>query len=87
MEGISRQNENIEQTNNLARQEFDRKIEKDDEKKERMSKLHSSFINMLLNALSTDGNRSAKEITSACRSFFNQEKAGLNDQNLSVLFR
>ena len=42
---------------------------------------------MLLNASSTDGDRAAKEITSACRSFFNQETAGLADQQLSVLFR
>ena len=51
-----------------------------------MSKLHSSFLNMLLNASSTDRDRAAKEITSACRSFFNQETAGLADQQLLVLF-
>ena len=60
---------------------------KDDEKKDRMSKLHSSFLNMLLNASSTDRDRAAKDITAACRSFFNQETAGLDDQQLSVLFR
>ena len=70
-EVISRQNERIEETNKLARQEFDRKKEKDDEKKDRMLKLHSSFLNMLLNPSSTDGDRAAKGITSACRSFFN----------------
>ena len=35
-EGISRQNEIIEETNQLARKEFDRKKEKDDDKKGRM---------------------------------------------------
>ena len=59
-EGISRQNEMIEETNKLARQEFDRKKEKYDEKKDIMSKLHSSFLNMLLNASSTEGDRAAK---------------------------
>ena len=86
-EGISRQNESSEEKNKLTRKEFDRKKEKDDEKKDRMLKLHSSFLNMLLNASSTDGDRAAKEITSACRSFFNKETAGLADQQLSVLFR
>ena len=86
-EVISRQNERIEETNNLASQEFDRKIEKDDEKKDRMLKLHSSFLNVFLNASSTDGDRAAKEITSACRYFFNQDTAGLADQQLLVLFR
>ena len=47
-EGISRQNERIEETNKLARQEFDRKKEKDDENKDRMLKLHSSFLKMFL---------------------------------------
>ena len=86
-EGISLQNEKIEETNKLARQEFYRKKEKDDEKKDRMSKLHSSFLNMLLNPSSTDGDRAAKEITFACRSFFNQETVGLADQQFSVLVR
>ena len=52
-----------------------------------MSKLHSYFLNMLLNASSTDGDRAAKDITATCRSSFNQESAGLSDQQLLVLFR
>ena len=68
-EGISRQNQRIEETNKLARQEFDRKKEKGDERKDILSKLHSYFLHMLLNASSTDGDRAAKEITSVCRSF------------------
>ena len=71
-EGISRQNERIEETNKLARQTFDRKKEKDDENKDIMSKLHSSILNMLLNASSTDRCRAAKDITSVFRHFFNQ---------------
>ena len=39
-EGISRKNERIEETNNLARQEFDRNKEKYDENKDRMLKLN-----------------------------------------------
>ena len=85
MEGISRQNERIEETNNLERQEFDRKKEKDDKKKDIMSKLHSSFLNMLLNASSTDRDRAAKEITSACL-FFNKKTAGLADQQYFFSF-
>ena len=85
-EGISCQNERIEETNKLSRKEFDRKKEKDDEKKDRTLKLHSSFLNILLNSSSTDGDRAAKEITAACH-FFNQETLGLTNQQLSVLFR
>ena len=84
-EGISWQNERIEDTNKPARQEFDRKKEKDDENKDRMPNLHSYFLNMLLNASSTDGDRAAKDITATCYSFLNQETSGLDDQQLSVL--
>ena len=52
-----------------------------------MLKLNYSFLNLLLNASSTDGDRAANDITDACRSFFNQGTRGLNDQQLSVLFR
>ena len=51
-----------------------------------MTKPNSSFMLMLLNASSTDGD-AAKEITATCRSFFNQETVGLADQQLLVLFR
>ena len=49
--GTSRQNKVISESNFLAREEFGRKQEKDEEKKNRVSKLHSSFQNMLLIAL------------------------------------
>ena len=45
-----------------------------------MSKLRSSFINMLLNASLTDGDRAVEDITAACRSFFYKETAGLVNQ-------
>ena len=86
-EGIYGQNERIEETNNPERQEFDRKKEEYDERKDRMSKLHSSFLNMLLNASSTDRDRAAKEITATCRSLFSQETSGMDDQQLLVIFR
>ena len=66
-EGVSRPNERIEETNNLARQEFDRKKEKGDEKKDRISKLHSSFLKMLLNASSKDGERAATGVSQRTR--------------------
>ena len=52
-----------------------------------MSKLNSSFLNMLLNVSSKYGDRAAKDITAACHSFFIQEIAGLVDQQLLVLLR
>ena len=85
--GISRQNEVISESNVLAREELGRKQEKDEEKKNGFSKLHSYFQNMLLMASSTDGYRAATTVSPYCLSFFKQEKAGLADQQLLMLFR
>ena len=84
---ISRQNEVISESNVLAREEFSRKQEKDEEKKNRLSKLHSSFQNMLLMSSSTDGDRAATTVRPSCLSFFKQKTAVLAGQQLMVLFR
>ena len=85
--GISRQNEVISESNVLVREEFGRNQEKDEEKKNRFSKLHSSFHNMLLMASSTYGDRAATPVSPSCLYFFKQEAAGLADQQMLVLFR
>ena len=77
----------IPEANFLAREEFCRKLEKDKEKKNRFSKLHSSFQNMLLMASSTYGDRAATPVSPSCLYFFKQEAAGLADQQMLVLFR
>ena len=70
--GISRQNEVISESNVLAREEFGIKQEKDEEKKNRFSKLHSSFQIMLVMASSTDGDRAATTVSPSCLYFFKQ---------------
>ena len=85
--GISRQNEVITRSNELTREEIERKIEKDEEKKNKFGKLHASFKKMLMMAFSTDGDRAASSLTPSCTSFFEQETAGVADQHLQVLFR
>ena len=85
--GISRKNEVISESNVLSREEFGRKQEKDEEKKNRFSKIHSSFQNMLLIASSIDGDRTATTVSPSCLSFFKQETAGLANQQLLVIFR
>ena len=85
--GISRQNEVITHSNVLAREEIERKIDKEEEKKNKFSKLHASFKNMLLMVFSTDGDRAASSLTPSCKSFFEHETAGVADQHLQVLFR
>ena len=85
--GISCQNEVITHSNVLAREEIERKIDKEEEKKNKFSKLHASFKNMLLMAFSTDGDRAASTLTPSCKYFFEQETVGVADQYLQVLFR
>ena len=83
--GISCQNEAQEETKRLARLECVRKEKHDEEKKNKFGKLHHSFKNTLLNASYTDGDVAASDITESCRYFYNQESAGLADQELSLL--
>ena len=73
--GISRQNSATEMSNSLVREELERKKGKD-EKKDRLSKLHPTFRNMLLNAASECGDRIAEAVPDSCQAFFDQETLG-----------
>jgi len=86
-ESISLQTEETARTNRLAREDIERAREREDNKKDKLKKLHPSILNMLQMAASTDGDRSAKELPSTCISFFNKETAALADQELSLQFQ
>ena len=86
-ESISRQTEETERTNRLAREDIERTREREDSKKDKLKKLHPSILNMLQMAASTDGDRAASELPSTCISFFNKETAALADQELSLQFQ
>jgi hypothetical protein len=74
---ISDMNETNEKTNALRALEFERVKEKDQEKKDRTNKwLHESVKQMILNAMSEDGERPATELTKAFKRIFNSESAG-----------
>ena len=63
--------------------EYDRKVEKDAEKKDSIGKLHSSVKHQFLMAASEDGEMIAQDLPESCKSFFNQDSAALLDQELS----
>ena len=84
--GISRQNTATETSNSLVREELERKKGKD-EKKDRLSKLHPTFRNMILNAASECGDRIAEAVPDSCQAFFDQETLGLAEQQLHIQFR
>jgi hypothetical protein len=63
-------NKTNEKTNALRALEFERVKEKDEEKKDRTNKwLHKSVKQMILNAMSEDGECPATELTEASNSF------------------
>ena len=83
---ISRQNTATENSNSLVRGELDRKKGKD-EKKDRLSKIHHIFRQMLLNAASEYGDRKAEAVPDLYQVFFDQKTLGLADQQLYIQFR
>ena len=87
VEGLSRQNEYFEEANLISKKDLERKQDKDDEKKNRLKKLHPSNLQMILNASSVDGEFAAEDVSSSCESFFSQESAGLADRELVVQLR
>ena len=83
---ISMQTEAAEISNNLRREELDRKIEAEEFKRDRTKRLHPSCKNMILMASSFDGDLPAENLVAACNAFFNKENEALADQELCILF-
>ena len=83
---ISLQTEAAEVSNNLRREELDRKIEAEDFKRDRTKRLHPSCKKMILMASSIDGDFAAESLVSSCNEFFNKENEALADQELCLLF-
>ena len=86
-ESISIQNESSIETNKLCRLDYERKLEKDSEKKDSMMKLHSSVQHTFLMAASENGEEKAEEIPESCKSFYNQDSVALSEQQFSFLLR
>ena len=87
MDTMSKNNEMIEQTNRLSKMEYDRKADKDNDKKYKMGKLHASVKEFILNAASTDGEFAAKEVPESCSAVFNQDSASMSEREILVRLR
>ena len=83
---ISRQTEEAETANLLRREKLQRMKEKDESKKDKTKKIHSSILNKMRMASSTDGDRAAGELVESCKAFMNSETTGLEDQELNLQF-
>ena len=80
---IAIQNESTKETNVLSKMEYDRKISKEKDSKDKIGKLHSSVRHQFLMAASVDGEEKASELPKSCKDFFDQDSAALSDQELS----
>jgi len=87
MDTMSKNNEMIEQTNKLSKLEYDRKAEKDNDKKDKLGKLHISVKDFILNAASEDGEFAAKDIPESCAAVFNQDSASMSEREILVRLR
>jgi len=87
MNTMSKNNEMIEETNKLSKLEYQRKAEKDSEKKDKLGKLHPSVKSFILNAASGDGEFAARDIPESCAAVFNQDSAGMSEREILVRLR
>ena len=84
---IARQSEEAATSNQLRKDEIERKREHDDEKKDRTKKyLHTSTIRMLVNASATSKLEVDTELTQPCRKFLNASSQGHAEQELHHQF-
>ena len=75
---IANQLESSKETNRISRLEYERKIDKDNNKTDTMGELHGSVRHMFLNAASENGEDAAEDLPDSCKSFFNQDSAALS---------
>ena len=69
----------------MLKADFKRRAAKEEEKKDRIKKLHNSVSRLILNAASEDGDCTAKSVPKSCESFFNQESVGLAEEELAAM--
>ena len=84
---IANQLESSKETNKISRLEYERKIDKDNNKTDTMGKLHGSVRHMFLNAASENREEAAEDLPDSCKSFFNQDSSALFEQQLCFLMQ
>lgn len=83
---IARQTEEAATSNQLRKDEIERKRELDDEKKDRTKKIHKSIIRMLENASATSAMEIDLDMAESCMKFINSDSKGTAAQELSHQF-
>ena len=84
--GITRQSENQETHNQLLAKQLEHSLEKEDKKKDRLKKFHSSIKQMILFASAEDADDLPDDVHESCRRFFNAETVINAEQELTLQF-
>lgn len=84
---ISCQTEEAATHNELLTRQLEHNLEKEDKKKDRFKKLHSSTKQLILFASAADVDDVPQEVGEACKRFFNAETTGVAEQELNLQFK
>ena len=78
---IAIQVESTKETNKISKLKYDRKVEKDNNKKDGIRKLHLSVKRTFLVAASVDGKEMADDLPESCKSFLTRTRLQCRTRN------
>jgi hypothetical protein len=84
---ISRQSDEAKTQNELLTRQLEHTLEKDEKKKDRFKKLHSSTKQLILFASADDADDVPPEVVDSCKRFINAETTGIAEQELNLQFK
>ena len=84
---ISRQSDEAKTQNELLTRQLEHNLEKDEKKKDRFKKLHSSTKQLILFASAEDADDVPAEVSESCKRFINAETMGIAEQELNLQFK
>lgn len=84
---ISRQSDEAAAHNELVTRQLELSVEKEEKKKDRFKKLHSSTKQLIIFASAEDADDVPSDVTESCKRFINAETTGVAEQELNLQFK
>ena len=84
---ISRQSDEAKTQNELLTRQLEHNLDKEEKKKDRFKKLHSSTKQLILFASANDADDAPSEVSESCKRFINAETVGIAEQELNLQFK
>jgi hypothetical protein len=84
---ISRQSDEAKAQNELLTRQLEHTLDKEEKKKDRFKKLHSSTKQLILFASAEDAIDVPTEVVESCKRFINSETMGIAEQELNLQFK